>query len=306
MDHSYPQLLLENDSRSPLFNRGLLGGDDAASMSLFQCPTKRCHPLDEREADLCRREVAVAKMQERLSMCHDAMRMWEVQVLEREQELKRRESIFLDMRMEMEARSASDHNSREEGHDGPAGPACGADHVPADAVLETAAADQAFQREQALLSEPFRGICVAVQHVGSTAVPDALSRPYLDVLFTFELPSDVDPGAMAHFVSAFVEPKILLAGYHPTDPADGVYYKPLPACGPLKGCVLVLREASHPSVARLVAFRDRLRADPALVEAYNALKAAHATHAGLPAQGRTYAQAKRDFAAAAVSRRDPP
>jgi GrpB-like predicted nucleotidyltransferase (UPF0157 family) len=244
-------------------------------------------------------------MQERLSMCHYAMRMWEVQVLEREQELKKRESQLLENQMDAEGRGSTDQTSRGQGHRGPAPAASGVDSdgVPAEATLETTAAEQAFRREQALLSAPFRGICVAVHHVGGTAVPEALSRPYLDVLLTYELPSDVDPPAMPHFASAFIQPKILLAGYHPTDPADGVYYKPLPACGPLRGCVLVLREASHPSVARALAFRDRLRADPALVAAYNALKAAHAAP---PAQGRSYAQAKRDFVAAAVARRDPP
>jgi GrpB-like predicted nucleotidyltransferase (UPF0157 family) len=195
------------------------------------------------------------------------------------------------------------------GQDGPAAAASarGGDQVPADAVLETTAAEQAFQREQGLLAWVLRGLCVGVEHVGSTAVPEALSRPYLDLLVTYELPSDVDPAGMAAFACASVQPRLLLAGYHPADPAEGLYYKPLPGDGPLRGCVLLVREARHPSVARFLAFRDRLRADPALVEEYNALKAAHASQApgGPLGHGRSYAQAKRDFVAAAVGRRDP-
>ena len=167
-------------------------------------------------------------------------------------------------------------------------------------ALDMSAADGCFHEEDALLGRALGGHSVVLHHVGSTAVANALCRPYLDILLTFAAPAELDGASLPRLAACVILPRILEAGYVEADGEQGVFFKSLPPSrGPLKGVLLYVREATHPSVARFLAFRDRLRADAGLVDEYNGLKM-------MLAQGPTsvedYVLAKRDF----IARHDSP
>lgn len=156
--------------------------------------------------------------------------------------------------------------------------------------------DAAWPAAFAELEEEIRGIVgtavVAVDHVGSTAVPGLCAKPKLDVFIVMESPSAVAAAAAA----------LAAAGYvgHGDVNGDGVRWL---TCAPGRHrvrrrlYVCVVGTPAHE--ARLV-FRDRLRACPEEAAAYAALKKRLAVEFAGDVDG--YTGAKGAFIAEVVTR----
>ncbi|MDF1504671.1 GrpB family protein [Roseisolibacter sp. H3M3-2] len=130
----------------------------------------------------------------------------------------------------------------------------------------------AYADEAARIRAAVGGLPVAVEHVGSTAVPGLVAKPILDLLLG--RPADV-PG------EAYVAPLAALGYVHrgPYGIPGREYFVRDDAAGLRTHHLHLVREGSALWRDHL-AFRDALRADPALAAEYAALKralaAAHA------------------------------
>lgn len=131
---------------------------------------------------------------------------------------------------------------------------------------------------------------IAVDHIGSTAVPGMPAKPIADIDVTLRDLSDV-PAASALLVEAGYQARgnrydddvwaFLLHGAQPT---QRVYL-----CPP-----------GNETHRRRLVFRDHLRADSAAATAYSSLKARLASQ--FPYDGDRYTAEKRDFINAVVDR----
>ncbi len=124
--------------------------------------------------------------------------------------------------------------------------------------------DPAFEEHR----ERLRSLVASAQieHVGSTSIPGAVTKGDLDLLVT------VEPDA---FNSAIAALRTSYAVHQPENwtPTYASFVDPAASMPPV-GVQLVVR--GTPDEAMFVGFRDALRADPALVERYNAFKVEHA------------------------------
>lgn len=164
--------------------------------------------------------------------------------------------------------------------------------MPVEVVAYDPAWPARFELERALL-EPVLAPWLAggIHHVGSTAVPDLAAKPIVDVMAGV---ADVDAAREAI-------PALAALGYldWPGDPNGGWrrwFLKPHPA---LRTHHLHLIEPGHPRFAAQLAFRDRLRADAELRDAYARLKrrlAAEHRH-----DREAYTEAKGGFVAALLA-----
>ena len=135
--------------------------------------------------------------------------------------------------------------------------------------LELIEPDTAWPTRFAVEAERLRAAIaphgLAIEHVGSTAVPDLLGKPVLDIAIAV----GDEPAA-----DACVAPLRALGyeyrGPHGDDPRRR-YYVRADAAGRRVG-QLHLYVLPAPAYADLLAFRDALRADPALAAAYAAEK----------------------------------
>ena len=122
---------------------------------------------------------------------------------------------------------------------------------------------------------------LALEHVGSTAVPGLAAKPILDLMAGSPPGADWQP---------YLEVAVAL-GYGPRGP-QGVAGRELLVRGPEAARThhLNLTEAGGTFWCEHLAFRDRLRADPALAAAYAALKrdlaARHASDRGAYTTGK--------------------
>jgi GrpB-like predicted nucleotidyltransferase (UPF0157 family) len=154
-----------------------------------------------------------------------------------------------------------------------------------------------FEQERALL-EPVLTPWLegGVHHVGSTAVPGLAAKPVVDILAGV-----ADVGAARAAVPALEGFGYL---YWPEDPNRAWrlwFLKPDPA---RRTHHLQLIEPGHPRFAALLAFRDRLRSDPELRDAYERLKRRLAAeHRG---DREAYTEAKAGFVARATRPGAPP
>ena len=117
---------------------------------------------------------------------------------------------------------------------------------------------------------------VAVHHIGSTSVPGLPAKPVIDLLPVFESTMDMDaarPAVEALGYEWLGDHGLPGRRYARRDTADGT--REVQAhCYPV----------AHADIARHLAFRDALRASPALRAAYTAEKARCAVlHPGDPA-----------------------
>jgi GrpB-like predicted nucleotidyltransferase (UPF0157 family) len=144
---------------------------------------------------------------------------------------------------------------------------------------------EAFQRLAAQLRATLTDLAVAVEHVGSTAVPGLTAKPILDVLV------GLAPGTDPEQVIAALEP----LGYQSRGDK-----------GDEGGLLLVLEDRPAHRVAHLhlvghgdrqwrryLALRDRLRNDPAAMAAYARLK--ERLTARFSSDRRAYTAAKATF-----------
>jgi GrpB-like predicted nucleotidyltransferase (UPF0157 family) len=146
-----------------------------------------------------------------------------------------------------------------------------------------------FEVERARITAALADTAIRIEHVGSTSVPGLAAKPVIDI--DLVVPDTTDEGAYL--------PQLLAAGYtfrirepdwyehrllKGTDPAVNLHVFPV-------GC---------PEIERMIAFRDRLRADAADRELYERTKRALATRRWPRIQD--YADAKSDVVADIMSR----
>jgi GrpB-like predicted nucleotidyltransferase (UPF0157 family) len=128
-------------------------------------------------------------------------------------------------------------------------------------VGPTSAWASLFETEAALIAAALRPFGASIEHCGSTSVPGIPAKPILDILIGITAPFDVARVAVA----------LAGVGYeHATwagVPGHEVFGKGEPRTHLLH---VVPREGE--AWARMLAFRDALRSDPALAAEYAALK----------------------------------
>jgi GrpB-like predicted nucleotidyltransferase (UPF0157 family) len=123
----------------------------------------------------------------------------------------------------------------------------------------------AAAREGQRLAEALGTLLVAVHHIGSTAIPDIVARPILDLIP--EVPSITALDARA--------PQLRALGYEWWGEygMPGRRYATLTDGATGQRCVqLHAFETGSPHVERHLAFRDFLRANPARAREYEAMK----------------------------------
>jgi GrpB-like predicted nucleotidyltransferase (UPF0157 family) len=147
------------------------------------------------------------------------------------------------------------------------------------------------EEERRRLLDAARGLLVAVEHVGSTAVAGLVAKPVLDLLGGVARLADADEAA----------PGLAVLGYaraleHDRAIPERRYFR--------KGAPGARTHHLHVVVhggafwREHVAFRDRLRADPSLAVAYAALKRDLASRFASDAEA--YTAGKSDFVARAL------
>jgi GrpB-like predicted nucleotidyltransferase (UPF0157 family) len=144
-----------------------------------------------------------------------------------------------------------------------------------------------FAVEAAALAEAFGANALAIEHIGSTAIPDILAKPVIDILVEV---ADLD-------AVESTTPRMAALGYQARG-AYGIegrrYFCKSDAGGTRTHHVHVF-EAGQAHARRHLAFRDYLRAHPEKAAAYSQLKA-ELTRAG-KLDRKAYQAAKADFVA---------
>ena len=153
-----------------------------------------------------------------------------------------------------------------------------------------------FARQAGRIRAALGSRALAVEHVGSTAVPGLCAKPVLDILLLV-----ADPAREAAYL-----PDLERAGY-PLRIREPDWFGHRMCKGADPAVDLHIFAPGCPEAARMVAFRDRLRACPADRDRYARAKRALAARRWDYLQG--YADAKSQVVAeilAAVSRAAPP
>ena len=123
-----------------------------------------------------------------------------------------------------------------------------------------------FEQERARIQGALGGFALAVEHIGSTAVPGLPSKPIIDLLVGVP---DLDE-AQRRFVAPMIAlGYIYMPEYESWLPGELFFRKGPP--GPWTHHVHVMA-LSHPRWQKLVLFRDYLRAHPEAAQAYAAIK----------------------------------
>lgn len=146
-----------------------------------------------------------------------------------------------------------------------------------------------YQREQAAIADALGETLLAIEHIGSTAVPGIEAKPIIDIAVRVENVRDMDDLAAALVGIGYKDcGEFGLSGRHfftKGDPRDVHVH-------------VVDYRTDH--WERWIAFRDALRAEPATAEAYTNLKR------NLVDQFRTerlkYTEGKTDFIIGILSR----
>ena len=170
----------------------------------------------------------------------------------------------------------------------PAPPTCDAWH-PRGPVIAA--------RTIALIQERLPG--TRIEHVGSSAVPGCAGKNVVDLLIPYDDATHL----------AAIDATLFALGFGPQRSRD-----PFPEERPLRiGAVDWAGErvplhvhvvpAASPEIAELIGFRDRLRAEPALLAAY--VREKRAILAAGVADGVSYAEAKGPFIRAALAGAEP-
>lgn len=118
-----------------------------------------------------------------------------------------------------------------------------------------------FETEAERIAEALRPFDASIEHCGSTSVPGIPAKPIIDILIGLPAPIDIAPVAGA--LAAIGYEHATWAGV----PGHEVFGKGEPRTHLLHA---VPREGE--AWARMLAFRDALRSDPALAAEYAALK----------------------------------
>lgn len=144
-----------------------------------------------------------------------------------------------------------------------------------------------FERESAALRDALAPWLLdgQIEHIGSTAIPGLGAKPIIDMMAAVR---DFDESAAAI-------PVLLERGYVMTPHRPQTHHFDKPSADAVWGSshLLHLLEPTHPMWAERMAFRDALRASPALVADYDQLKRRLAAEFAHDRMG--YTSAKRGF-----------
>ncbi len=144
-----------------------------------------------------------------------------------------------------------------------------------------------FEEAAAELRATLGPAILAVHHVGSTAVPGLCAKPILDVLVT--VPDFDDPREL------FAPIALLGYEYRPDEEIPDRHYFRRPAGGEVRTHHLSLAEPGSRHHRVTLAFRDALRRDARLANAYARLKLALAER--FPRDRPAYIDGKSQFVA---------
>jgi GrpB-like predicted nucleotidyltransferase (UPF0157 family) len=145
-----------------------------------------------------------------------------------------------------------------------------------------------FEQERVLLERLLAPwLSGGVHHIGSTSVPGLAAKPILDMM------AGVADLAAARPATAVLEGHGWV--HAPHRPEAHWFYRPRPSVGPEHTHHLHLTQPGSALWRERLAFRDALRADPALREEYQALKLHLAQRRGDDGDG--YTGDKRAFVA---------
>jgi GrpB-like predicted nucleotidyltransferase (UPF0157 family) len=123
-----------------------------------------------------------------------------------------------------------------------------------------------FEQERAKLAAALGPLAVAIEHVGSTAVPGLAAKPIIDLLAGVRRLDDAEP----HCIEALQAiGYTFMPDYRSFLPDQLFFRKGVP--GPWTHHVHVM-QASGPGWERRLVFRDYLRAHPDVAAAYAELK----------------------------------
>jgi GrpB-like predicted nucleotidyltransferase (UPF0157 family) len=152
-----------------------------------------------------------------------------------------------------------------------------------------------FERERAHIAPAVAAFAVAIEHVGSTAVPGLCAKPIVDMLLTVER-----FGPPAEYI-----PALAPLGYDfRDDPAnvDRHAFGVRDALGrrPVPGYNVHIEQHGGHGPRQFLAFRDYLRAHPDTAREYCALKRALAVAHG--SDRDAYTEAKTDFVRTVLER----
>lgn len=139
-----------------------------------------------------------------------------------------------------------------------------------------------FSEEKARILEALDGLDIAVEHVGSTSVPGLAAKPIIDIMVVVPDPATAQKA---------VEPLTVLGyDYRGELGIPGRFYF---AKGRPRSHHLHMYPRCHPEIARLLFFREYLRANPDAAHEYAKLKRALAEK--FRDDREAYTEAKRDF-----------
>ena len=145
-----------------------------------------------------------------------------------------------------------------------------------------------FQALRNRLTAALRRLAIEIHHVGSTAVPGLAAKPIIDIDVVIAAASDLPRVAKRLAVLDYVDKgEQGVAGRRAFRPPADVPAHHLYVC-----------TWDSPELARHLAFRNHLRADPAACAAYAQLKRALAERFGSDREG--YTAAKTTFVEAAL------
>ena len=149
-----------------------------------------------------------------------------------------------------------------------------------------------FDTEAERIAAAFRPFDASIEHCGSTSVPGLPAKPIIDILIGLPVPLDV--AAVAGALAAIGYEHATWAGV----PGHEVFGKGEPRTHLLHA---VPREGE--AWARMLAFRNALRSDPALAAEYAALKRDLAGR--FPDDRSAYTEGKSSFVARVLAGRSP-
>jgi GrpB-like predicted nucleotidyltransferase (UPF0157 family) len=142
-----------------------------------------------------------------------------------------------------------------------------------------------FEREASIIRNALSDVTVALHHIGSTAIPDIVAKPVIDLLCAVRTLEALDARAPRLTVlgyEAMGEFGIPGRRYFRKDTRDGTRTHQLHAFA-----------VGSPEIQRHLDFRDYLRAFPAERAAYAALKQGLAARCG--SDTRAYSDGKTEF-----------
>jgi GrpB-like predicted nucleotidyltransferase (UPF0157 family) len=140
-----------------------------------------------------------------------------------------------------------------------------------------------FEREAARIGAALGSRALLVEHAGSTAVPGLAAKPIVDVVLAVADSAD-EPAYVPALEAAGYVLRIREPGWHEHRMLKG----------PDGDVNLHVFTAGSPEIDRMLAFRDRLRADPGALRRYEAAKRE------LAARGWRYVQHYADAKSAVI------